>query len=146
MKVLFLKDLKGQGKKGEIKEVKTGYANNFLIKNGYADALNEQSLSRYNKEQETIKKNDDKSRKDALETKKEIEKLELSFNVQVGKDGKVFGRISQKQIKEALEKKGFIVDKKQVLLQDNISSLGYHKVVINLYKEVNAEIRIKLEN
>ena len=146
MKVLFLKDLKGQGKKGEIKEDKTGYVNNFLIKNGYADALNEQSLSRYNKEQETIKKNDDKSRKEALQAKKEIEKLELSFKVQVGKDGKVFGRISPKQIKEELEKKGFVVDKKQVLLQDNISSLGYHKVVINLYKEVNAEIRIKLEN
>ena len=146
MKVIFLKDLKGQGKKGEIKEVKTGYANNFLIKNGYADALNEQSLSKYNKEQEKIKHDDEEARKQAVLLKEKIEKIELSFNVQVGKDGKVFGRISPKQIKEALEDNGFMVDKKQVLLQDNISSLGYHNVVINLYKEINAEIRIKLEN
>lgn len=144
MKVLFLKDLRGQGKKGETKEVKAGYANNFLIKNGYAVALNEQTLSKYNKEQEELKEEDQRLRKEALNQKNKLEKLELSFKVQVGKDSKVFGRISPKQIKEELEKKGFIIDKKQVQVQDSVSSLGYHDIIVNLYKEVNAKIRIKL--
>jgi large subunit ribosomal protein L9 len=146
MKVLFLKDLRGQGKKGETKEVKTGYANNFLIKNGYAVALNEQTLSKYNKEQEVLKEEDERLRKEALNQKNKLEKLELSFKVHVGKDGKVFGRVSPKQIKEELEKHGYNIDKKQVQVQDSISSLGYHDIIVNLYKEVNAKIRIKLIN
>lgn len=146
MKVLFIKDLKGQGKKGEQKEVKTGYANNFLIKNGYAVALNEQTLSKFKKEQEIIKKEDEKNKIQAQKIKEELEKIELSFKVQIGKDEKVFGRISPKQIKEALEAQGFNVDKKQIVLKDSTSSLGYHNVSINLYKEIVAKIRIKLEN
>ena len=146
MKVLFIKDLKGQGKKGEKKDVKTGYANNFLIKNGYAVALNMETLSNYNQEQEQLKIEDARKRKYAEEQKLELEKLELKFNVQAGKNGKVFGRISPKQIKDLLNEKGFCIDKKQILLLDDISSLGYHDVTINLYKDINAKIRIKLEN
>lgn len=144
MKVLFLKDLRGQGKKGETKEVKTGYANNFLIKNGYAVALNEQTLSKYNKEQEILKEEDENFRKEALKLKSNLEKLELIFKVQVGKDGKVFGRISPKQIKEDLEKNGYVIEKKQIHVQDSVSCLGYHNITINLYKEVSAKIQIKL--
>lgn len=145
MKVLFLKDLKGQGKKGEKKEVKTGYANNFLIKNGYAVALNEQTLSKYNKEQENIKQQDALNRKEAEQLKEIIEKLTLTFKVQVGKDERVFGRISQKQIKDELAKKGYEIDKKQVVIQDSVSCLGFHNIDINLYKGVIAKLRIKLE-
>ena len=145
MKVLFLKDLKGQGKKGEKKEVKTGYANNFLIKNGYAVALNEQTLSKYNKEQENIKQQDALNRKEAEQLKEIIEKLTLIFKVQVGKDERVFGRISQKQIKDELAKKGYEIDKKQVVIQDSVSCLGFHNIDINLYKGVIAKLRIKLE-
>lgn len=145
MKVLFLKDLKGQGKKGEKKEVKTGYANNFLIKNGYAVALNEQTLTKYNHEQDIIKENDLKNRNSALEVKQQIEKEVLTFKVQVGKDEKVFGRISSKQIKDELSKKGFEIDKKQVIINNNFCCLGYYDVDINLYKDVIARIKIKLE-
>ena len=145
MKVLFVKDLKGQGKKGEKKEVKTGYANNFLIKNGYAVALNEQTLSKYNKEQENLKQIDELNRKEALLLKKELEKKTLSFKVQVGKDDKVFGRISQKQIKDELNALGYTIDKKQIIINDSVSSLGYHNIDIELYKDVIAKIKIKLE-
>ncbi|MGN1000429.1 MAG: 50S ribosomal protein L9 [Bacilli bacterium] len=145
MKVLFIRDLKGQGKKGEQKEVKTGYAQNFLIKNGYAVQLNDQTLSRYNQEQQEIKRNDEQNRKIALKQKESLEKVELSFRVQVGKDEKVFGRISTKQIKEKLDSLGYDIDKKQIIIKDGASSLGYHYVDINLYKDIFAKIRIKLE-
>ena len=145
MKVLFIKDLRGQGKKGEQKEVKNGYANNFLIKNGYAVAVNEQSISNYNKEQEKIKEQDIANRKKAMNDMNKMKDMVLSFKVQTGKDDKVFGRISPKQIKDELEKQGYSIDKKQVIMNENISSLGYHDVKINLYKDVTVNIKIKLE-
>lgn len=145
MKVLFVKDLRGQGKKGEKKEVKTGYANNFLIKNGYAVAVNEQNISQYNKEQEKIKMEDELNRKKAISDKNKMKDLVLSFKVQTGKDDKVFGRISPKQIKDELEKSGYIINKKQVIMNENVSSLGYHDVKINLYKDIDVVIKIKLE-
>lgn len=144
MKVIFVKDLRGQGKRGEIKEVKDGYAKNFLIKNGYASHLNETTLGKYNRECQEQKNLDAKMREDANLLKEKLSKLELSFSVKTGKDDRVFGSISQKQVKDALEEKGYNIDKKQIEFDHVISSLGYHDVRINLYKEIFVKIRIKL--
>ena len=145
MKVIFLKDLRGKGKKGEIKEFKNGYANNYLIKNGYAIALTEQSLSKYNRDQQHLKEENEQNKEIALKEKTKLEKEELVFKVQTGAEDKVFGKISQKQIKDKLEKMGYNIEKKQVLIKNDISSLGYHDVEIVLYKEISAIIKIKLE-
>lgn len=145
MKVIFLKDLKGQGKRGEIKEVKDGYAKNFLIKNGYASQLNEMTLGKYNRECQEQKELDEKMRSEANLLKEKLNKLELSFSVKTGKDDRVFGSISQKQVKDALDENGYNIDKKQIEFDHVISSLGYHDVKINLYKEIFVKLRIKLE-
>ncbi len=145
MKVIFLKDLRGQGKKDEIKEVKDGYAENFLIAKGYAVKLTEQSLSKFNRDKAKEKELDNKNRESALKVKEKLEKVELSFKVKTGEADKVFGSVSPKQIKDELEKKGYKIDKKDVLLDHSISSLGYHDIKIELYKEVVATIKIKLE-
>jgi len=145
MKVIFTKDLRGQGKKGEIKEVKDGYAENYLIKNHYAEKLTEKSYQNYlnNKAQEEAL--DEQKRKDALATKTTLEKLELVFQVKTGAMDKVFGSISAKQIKDDLEKLGIPIDKKQIEMTDGLSSLGYHQVKINLYKDIYGTIKVKLE-
>jgi len=145
MKVLFIKDLRGQGKKGEKKEVKTGYANNFLIKNGYAVALNEQTLTKYNNEQKILKEQDEQNRYDATKLKEKLENIELVFKVKVGNNDKVFGRISQKQVKEELDKLGYNIDRKQIVISESVDYLGYHNITVNLYKEVIAKVKIKLE-
>ena len=142
MQVIFIKDLRKQGKKGEIKEVKSGYAENFLIKQGYAIPLNQQNLRNLQHENKKIEEEDQKNKEIALKEKEKLEKIELEFKVKTGKDDRVFGRISPKQIKEELLKKDIKVEKRQIKLDNNIVSLGYHKVKIELYKKVEAEIKV----
>ena len=142
MQVIFIKDLRKQGKKGEIKEVKSGYAENFLIKKGYAIPLNQQNLRNLQHENKNIEEEDQKNKELALKEKEKLEKIELEFKVKTGKDDRVFGSISPKQIKEELLKKDIKVEKRQIKLDNNIVSLGYHKVKIELYKKVEAEIKV----
>ena len=144
MEVIFIKDLKNQGKKGEIKEVKDGYAKNFLIKNGYAIKETKESLKILNREQQAKKQEDEENRKKALKDKESLEKEKLSFIVKTGEHDKVFGSISVKQIKEKLDQK-YKLDKKQIIINNPIASLGFHEVQINLYKDIVATIKIEVK-
>lgn len=145
MKVIFIKDVKGQGKKGEIKEVKEGYGNNFLIKNGYAVAATEGSMNRLEKEVADAKLQENLFIKDCETLKEKLVKIELIFKVKTGKDGRVFGSITSKQISEAFDQKGFDIDKKKIQLEHPLDTLGYHNVKIELHKKVIFEIKIKIE-
>lgn len=144
MKVIFIKDVKGQGKAGEIKEVKDGYAQNFLIRNGYAVAYTSRS-----KEILDIS-NKNKADKEAAEIKRcekiksELKDRVLTFKVKTGKQDQVFGSISTKQITGELEKLGYKIDKKKIILDEAISTLGYHEVKINLHKKVQARVTVEL--
>ena len=142
MEVIFIKDLKNQGKKGQIKNVKDGYAQNFLIKNGYAVLKTKENLSKLNHEQAKKAKETEELRKQAIETKKELDKVVLEFTVKTGAGDKVFGSISVKQIKEGLLKKGYKIEKSMINLDSAISSLGFHNVEINLFQDVTATIKV----
>ena len=141
MELIFIKDLKNQGKKGQIKKVKDGYAENFLIKNGYAVIKNKENMTKLEKEQQAKAANDAKNKKEAEELKKELDKLVLDFQVKTGEGDKVFGSVSIKQIKEALSKAGYKIEKSQIELTTAMASLGFHRVDINLYPGVKATIK-----
>ena len=143
MQVIFLKDLRGQGKKGEIKEVADGYAMNFLIKKGFAVKKTETSLNKLNIEKENNRLLDEKMTKEAKELAKKLEKVTITFTAKAGKQDKMFGSISSKQIKEELEKIGYNFDKKQIL-SETINSFGFHDVLINLYKNVTGKIKVEV--
>ena len=144
MRVIFRQDVKGVGKKDEIKEVKDGYAINFLIKKNLAVVANQENLDNLKKEQAIRKANHDKAKKEAMEEKAKLEKLVLTFKVKIGEGDRVFGSVSQKQIKEELKNNGYNIDKNQIKLQDSLSSLGFHKIEIELYKEVSAIVKVHL--
>lgn len=143
MKVIFLKDLKGQGKKDDIKEVKDGYAENFLIKNGYAIKYSSRSNEILNNQIENRKQREEELINECNKIKKDLEKKEYVFKVKAN-NGKVFGSISSKAISDKLKEEGFIIDKKKININESLSSLGYHNVEINLHSKVIAIIKVKL--
>ena len=143
MKVRFLKDVKGQGKKGEIKEVSDGYAMNFLIKKGYALRKTEGSLSKLKEEIKESQELDLKNREEALKLKEKLESLTLNFKVKAS-SGRMFGSISTKQIKEELMKLGISIDKKQIE-NTSINSLGMHLVDVGLYKDIKCKLKVHTE-
>ena len=142
MEVIFIKDLKGQGKKGDIKKVKDGYAENYLLKNGYAVKKTKDNLSKLEHEQTKKKAEDDRNKKAAIVLKEKLEKETLEFKVKTGEGDKVFGSVSIKQIKDELSKKGYKVEKSMIVLDHAISSLGFHTVDMNLYTGVVAKVKV----
>ncbi len=144
MKVIFLKDVKGQGKKDEIKNVKDGYGMNYLIKNGYAVMATETGVKRLRSEQEGNRLQEQLNIKECEKIKSEIEKLSLNFKVKTGASDRVFGSVSTKSIADELKKNGFNVDKRKIKLDNPLSSLGFHEVEIELHKEVIAKVRVQL--
>lgn len=143
MQVIFIKDLKGQGKKGQIKDVKDGYAENFLIKKGYAIKKTEESIKILEREQKKEQDQDENNKKEALILKEKLEKENYIFKVKTGAQDKVFGSVSVKQIKEKLDEK-YKIDKNKIKLNDSMSSIGFHNVEIELYKEIKANIKIEI--
>ena len=144
MEVIFIKDLKNQGKKGQIKNVKDVYAQNFLIKNGYAVAKTKENLSKLEHANAKKAEEDKNNKKIAEEQKEQLEKLVLEFKVKTGEADKVFGSISPKQIKDELQVQGFKIEKNQIDNSKQISSLGFHNVEIALYPGVTATIKVHL--
>ncbi len=144
MKVIFIKDLKGQGKKGEIKTVADGYGMNFLINKGFAVEANQNNLKKLNKENKDAMLEEEGLVKKAKELKLKLEKLKISFKVKTGDADKVFGTISVKQINSELKKLGYDIDKKIIHINNPISSLGFHNVSIQLHKTVEATLKIEL--
>lgn len=144
MKVIFIKDLKGKGKTNDIKEVSDGYAINYLIKNGYAVAYTKGSVQKLDTELKNKKELEEKNIENAQKIKEKIEKEVIKFNVKTGKDGKVFGSISSKQIADFLNTKGYKIDKKSININTPINTLGTHIVEVNLHKKVIAKLNITL--
>lgn len=143
MKIILLEDVRKQGKKGDILEVKDGYGN-FLIKNKQAVVANTSGLNRLQKENDAKKAQEAEDIKNAEKLKTQLEKLEIPFQVKTGVGDKVFGSVSPKQIADALKEKGFTIDKKQIKEKSALSSLGYHEVEIELHKKVSATIKVHL--
>lgn len=144
MKVIFIKDVKGQGKKGEVKTVKDGYGMNYLIKNGYALEANVNNLKKLNQEKQASAKKEEELIAECMELKKKLESLTLKFKVKTGTQDRVFGSVSPKQIITELKNRGYDIDKKKLTLKEAISSLGFHEVPVELHKKVIALLKVEL--
>lgn len=145
MKVVFLEDVKGRGKKGEVKEVPDGYANNFLIKNKKAEPATGKNLGAVKGRQKAEAKASAEELADAQKLAQffEDEKTVVELTGKSGADGRLFGAISTKQIAAGLEKQYEIkIDKRKMVLNQPIHALGYTNVPVKLHRQVTANLRV----
>ncbi|TDM13584.1 50S ribosomal protein L9 [Macrococcus bovicus] len=143
MKVIFIQDVKGKGKKGEVKEVPVGYANNFLLKNKYAIEATPGNLKQLDAQNQRIEKDKEQHLIDAQNLKEKLEALEVEVKAKSGDGGRLFGSVSTKQIVEALkEQHGIKIDKRKMDLPDGIRSLGYTNVPVKLHNQVSGTLKV----
>lgn len=144
MKVILLQDVKNVGKKGEVKEVSDGYARNFLLMRKLAVQASDDSLKVLNKQKAEADAKEAQEVAKAEGLKKELATKVFKFKVNV-KNGKVFNSVSTKQIHEALKAQGYTIDKRKIIDNDPITTLGFTNIRIELHKGVIATIRVQLE-
>ena len=124
MKVILLKDVKAQGKKGDVINVNDGYANNFLFKNNLAVPANQANVNTNNKQKEAEAKRIAEETAAAKELAGKLEQITVNFAIEMGERGKAFGSISGKEISDELAKMGYEVDKKSIVLDAPLKREG----------------------
>ncbi|PIR96145.1 MAG: 50S ribosomal protein L9 [Candidatus Doudnabacteria bacterium CG10_big_fil_rev_8_21_14_0_10_42_18] len=146
MKVVFIKDQPGGAKKGEIKEVSSGFASNFLLPKGFALAVTPQLQSKIEKEEKEAEKKKQKDQEKIEMLKKQLESRVFGVKVKVGNNGQMFGSVHEKEVVDAVRAKtGVNFDKHQITIDAPIKELGEYKVKVKLNGGLNANVKIKVE-
>lgn len=147
MKVLLLEDVRSQGKKGEIIEASDGYARNFLIPRKLAVEANAQILTEYKnkKASEAHKKAEEKKAAEAAAAS--INGKSIVYKATGGADGRLYAAVTAVDISKKLKETfGIDVDKRKLVLNDNIKNVGEYNVTVKLYPEISAKIKVIVEN
>ena len=144
MKVILTKDVKAQGKKGDVINVNDGYANNFLFKNGLAVPANQANVNTNNKQKEAEAKRIAEETAAAKELADKLKDVEVQISIEVGERGKAFGSITNKEISEQLEKMGYNIDKKCINIQP-IKTAGKFEAELKLYKGVTGKLVVDVK-
>lgn len=145
MEVILLADVKNVGKKNQTVKVSDGYAVNFLFKKKLAVKKSEKSVEILEEQKENARLADLKMKEDALKLVETLKDITLEFTAKVGKDSKLFGSISLKQVEEELKNKHNInIDKRKFLDKGPLDSLGIYKLRIELYKGVIGEVKVHI--
>jgi len=145
MEVILLKDIKGTGKKGEVKNVSDGYANNFLIKKGLAKEATSSAKKELTMKKKAQKREEQEIFEEAEKEKEVLEKNPIEIKEKAADDGRLFGSVTTKQIAKAIEKQlGIKVDKRKISQSIPMRSLGSQKMDVKLHKDVTAEITVRV--
>lgn len=145
MKVVLLEDVKGQGKKGDIVDVSDGYARNFLIKKNLAKEANSSAVNEAKQKREAEERRKAAEKAEAQNLAKNLSGKEITLFVKCGDNGKIFGSVTSKEISEELLKSGFDIDKKKIVLKENIKNEGLYEVEIKIYPEISAKIKLLVQ-
>ncbi len=142
MNVIFLQDVKGKGKKGEVKNVSEGYARNYLLPNKLALEANTGNLKTLEVQKQGEEKRAEERLNEAKAYKEELEKLTVEIKAKSGEGGRLFGAVTSKQITDALAKMNKKIDKRKIELVEPIRALGYTNVPVKLHSDVTATIKV----
>ncbi|MDE5414141.1 50S ribosomal protein L9 [Alkalihalobacterium chitinilyticum] len=142
MKVIFLEDVKGKGKKGEVKNVAEGYARNFLFPQNLAVEASQGNVKNLEAQKKSESKKVAEELADAQKYKEELESITVEIKAKSGEGGRLFGAVSTKQIAEELSKMKKKVDKRKIMLDEPIRALGFTNVPIKIHPEVVATVKV----
>lgn len=143
MKVILLKDVKGQGKKGDVVDVSVGYAQNYLLKNNLAKEATSGNLNALKNQQQKKKELEEQEKKDAEQLKEELDHIQVELKAKAGDGGRLFGSITNKQIAEVLKKNhGYKIDRRKIELDQPIRALGHRKLPVKLHPDVTGTIHV----
>jgi len=145
MKVILKEDVKDLGPMGAIVDVADGYGRNYLIPKNLAVEANPKNIRQFEHQKRIIEAKVRKLRKSAEETASKISSMNLSFEVNAGEDGKLFGSITTRDIAEAITKNGIEIDRKKVLLEEPIKRLGTYEIPIKVHRDVTATVKIEVK-
>ena len=146
MKVIFLQDVKGSGKKGEIKNVADGYAHNMLFPKGYAVEATPTNMSKLKGQQSSAQHKIDLEIQAANEAAAKLKGKRINIKAKAGSNGKLFGSVTATNIADAIaEQIGIKVDKKKVVLAADIKNFGSYNAVIKLYNGISEKIDIEVD-
>lgn len=146
MKIILLQDVKGQGKKGEVKDVNEGYARNFLIKKGLAEAATANKLNEISQKKSAADFHKAEEIKATQQLAGNINGKLFVVKIKAGQGGKVFGSVTAADVAEAMQRDGFEVDKKKVVLTQPIKTVGVFDVDLKLMEGIGAKIKVSVES
>ena len=145
MKVILLKTNEYLGETGKVVNVKAGYARNYLIPQKIATVATKENVLHYTQWIENQKIKEAKSRENIQLLAKQLDKMTLKFSLKAGDNDKLFGSVTSQMISDEIEKEGYSVDKKEIILDDSLKEIGNHFVHVNLGEDLKPKIKIKIK-
>ena len=145
MKVILLQDVKGKGKKGQMLEVSDGYARNYMLPRKLAVEATADAINTKNMNDKATQERIAKEKAAALETANKLRSMTLVVTAKGGGAGRLFGAVTNAEIAVALEKSGIKLDKRKIVLNENIKNVGTYTVTCKLGHEISAPLTVKIE-
>ena len=147
MKVILIADVKGKGKKDQVLEVSDGYARNYLFKNKLAIEADTKAMNELKMKQDAKQHKHDLEKAAAVETAKKLESVTVVIPQEAGKDNKLYGAVTTKDIVEKIKNDYNIeIDKKKLILEAPIKTFGTYKIKVKLFTDVTATITVQVVN
>lgn len=143
MKVILLKEVKGRGGEGDVIEVKDGFANNYLLKEGYALKATKGNLNQLEQRRKNIEKREETRIAEANELKAKLDGLKFTADVQIGEEGQLFGAVTSQMIADGIKKNADVeIDKRRIDIRKAIKTVGLHTAEVSIYRDIKSEIQV----
>ena len=142
MEVILRRDMDELGLEGDVVDVAKGYARNYLLPKGIALEASQQNIKALELQRKKIELRRLKAKEEALELKQKIDDMEITFSLKAGEEGKLYGSVTTMDIASQLEKQGLVVDRRKIILEKPIKTLGEIEVPIRIYPEVTGAVKV----
>ena len=144
MKVILISDVESFGKRGEIREVKDGFARNYLFPKKFAVEATPQNIKAWEQQKQSIMKVEEKLKAEAQSLADKLREVSCIIRVKTGEEGKLFGSVTSQNISDALNKLGFEISRKDIELDTPIRTLGVYEVPVKLHSNVTVNVKVEV--